>query len=172
MKVSIILILIAGALIFSGCPPKQVPEEQVEVKKIPKEFEVMDEGAQSGYRGDLAFKIITDQTDFARTVGTMSVTVSRDLSSVDFNTQFVILALRGRKPTGGYSIEIQDVKREQNGLWITVKVGSPSKDAMVSQAFTSFYQMVVVEKGDLTGDSIIVFATPDGKVLLTEEVVL
>ncbi len=165
MKVSILLILIAGALIFSGCPPKQVPEE-----KIPKEFKVMDKGAQSGYMGDLAFKIITDQADFAGTVGTMSV--SKDLSAVDFNTQFVILALRGRKPTGGYSIEIQDVKREQNGLWITVKVGSPSKDAMVSQAFTSFYQMVVVEKGDLTGDSIIVFATPDGKVLLTEEVVL
>ena len=165
MKVSILLILIAGALIFSGCPPKQVPEE-----KIPKEFKVIDEGAQSGYRGDLSFEIITDQTDFARAIGTMSV--SKDLSSVDFNTQFVILALRGRKSTGGYSIEIQDVKREENGLWVTVKVGSPAKDAMVSQAFTSFYQMVVVEKGDLTGDSIIVFATPEGKVLVTEEVSL
>ena len=57
----------------------------------------------------------------------------------DFNKTLIVAAFAGTKNSGGYSVEIQ-----KNTDKIAVKLTSPPKDAMTTQALTSPYKVVSV----------------------------
>jgi hypothetical protein len=57
-------------------------------------------------------------------------------------SQYLYIGL-GRRPTGGYGIAIQDIKRENEGLIITYKEIKPAEGAMVTQAIT--YPWIVIK---------------------------
>lgn len=61
-------------------------------------------------------------------------------SEIDFAKQAVIAAFAGTKNTGGYSVEIK-----KSGEKISISVNSPPPDAMVTEALTMPYKIVVVE---------------------------
>ena len=60
-------------------------------------------------------------------------------SEIDFKSQAVIAAFAGTKNTGGYSVEIK-----KSGDKISISVNAPPPDAMVTEALTMPYKVVVV----------------------------
>jgi hypothetical protein len=69
-----------------------------------------------------------------------------DLPSVDFSRQMVLAAFMGRKPTGGYTIQITRVVAENGTITVTVRETAPSPNTPVIQALTHPFHIVVVPK--------------------------
>ncbi len=61
-----------------------------------------------------------------------------------------ILVTYGEKPTGGYTVEIAEIARQGEELFVTVQFSEPGEDEMVTQAITYPYDLAVVEETDLT----------------------
>lgn len=69
-----------------------------------------------------------------------------DLPSVDFSRQMVLAAFMGRKPTGGYTIQITRVVAENGTITVTVRETAPSPNTPVIQVLTHPFHIVVVPK--------------------------
>jgi hypothetical protein len=62
-----------------------------------------------------------------------------EVPKIDFESHVVLGAFLGERPTGGYGVEIRRVCEER----IVVERRSPPADAMVTQALTAPYHLVV-----------------------------
>ena len=69
--------------------------------------------------------------------------------SVDFAKEAAVFLLAGSKPTGGYSIEVRGAYVEGDTLIVDASVKSPPPDAIVTQAFTSPYVVIAVDRRDV-----------------------
>ncbi len=69
-----------------------------------------------------------------------------DLPSVDFSRQMVLAAFMGRKPTGGYTVQITRVVAENGTITVTVRETAPSPNTPVIQVLTHPFHIVVVPK--------------------------
>ena len=67
---------------------------------------------------------------------------------VDFATESVVFLFGGSKPTGGWSVEARGATLDGSTLVVDAEVKGPPPDAMVTQAFTSPYAVVVVKTKD------------------------
>ena len=66
--------------------------------------------------------------------------------SVDFTKNQVAGVFLGTRPTGGYSVEIVTVRREATGIVIEYVERTPAPDALVTQALTSPFHLVTLER--------------------------
>ena len=71
-----------------------------------------------------------------------------ELPLIDFDENMVIVAAMGQRPTGGYSIEVEDVLGTDGGLAVQVVESSPSPTCLVAQAVTMPVTAVVVTRTD------------------------
>ena len=55
---------------------------------------------------------------------------------VDFNTQMVVAAALGSKPTGGLDVVLTEAAMDTGGLVIAVRATSPGAHCIVTEAFT------------------------------------
>jgi hypothetical protein len=69
-----------------------------------------------------------------------------DLPSVNFDSHVVIAATMGRKPTGGYAIRIEEVRRTGDDLRVVVAETSPGAGCITIQAFTAPATAVTVPR--------------------------
>ncbi|MBI3892767.1 MAG: protease complex subunit PrcB family protein [Candidatus Wallbacteria bacterium] len=71
---------------------------------------------------------------------------------IDFGKRTLVAVFMGEKPTGGYRIEVRSVRRSPDGkkLLVDVVEKQPAKGAILTQAFTSPYQVIGVAAGDFT----------------------
>ena len=58
------------------------------------------------------------------------------LPDVDFNTQMVVAAALGSKPTGGYDVLLTEAARDTGGIVIAVRAASPGAHCFVTLALT------------------------------------
>jgi hypothetical protein len=72
--------------------------------------------------------------------------VQPPLPEVNFDTHEVVLFFMGQQSSGGYSFEMISAKDAVNGVNVTVKKISPGPECMVTQAITSPFLMVAIEK--------------------------
>lgn len=56
---------------------------------------------------------------------------------VDFGADAVVVAAMGRRPTGGYDIMVEDVRRTEEGLTVEVLEVSPGRGCVVAQTITT-----------------------------------
>jgi len=56
-----------------------------------------------------------------------------------------LLVTYGEKPTGGYSVEITDIKEDDGKLIVTAYFTEPGEDEMVTQALTYPYDLAMLE---------------------------
>lgn len=72
--------------------------------------------------------------------------------AVDFEKEMLVVLLAGSRPTGGWSIEPRAVSVAADG-WLDVdaEIRRPPPDAIVTQAFTSPWVAVAVEKREIKG---------------------
>jgi len=59
------------------------------------------------------------------------------VTDVDFNTQMVVAAALGSKPTGGYDVLLTEAAKDTGGLVIAVRATSPGAHCFVTQALTA-----------------------------------
>lgn len=65
---------------------------------------------------------------------------------VDFSRSFAVAVSAGSKPTGGYSVEIDDPAESGGQCFINYRIKAPPPDAMVTQAFTQPFAARVFPK--------------------------
>lgn len=63
---------------------------------------------------------------------------------VAFGTDMVIGAFMGERPTGGYSIEIEDVRENDEFIVVEVEMETPGDNCDVTQAVTQPHHMIVL----------------------------
>ncbi len=71
------------------------------------------------------------------------------LPEVDFEKEMVIAVTMGTKRTGGYAVEIVEVRPADKKLMIAVQQTSPQPRAMTIQALTTPFHFVAVPKSGL-----------------------
>lgn len=77
---------------------------------------------------------------------TTRATMPVSLPKVDFKKFDVVAVFMGSKPTGGYSVEIGDVRRDKKEATIPVTLHKPGPGSIVTQAFTYPFAMRAVPK--------------------------
>jgi hypothetical protein len=70
---------------------------------------------------------------------------AQPLPAVDFTREMVAAVFLGSRPTGGFSVEIVDGRREGEALVLDYVERRPSPDAITTQALTSPFHIVRVE---------------------------
>ncbi len=66
--------------------------------------------------------------------------------SVDFENQTAIAVVMGQKPSGGYAINLQQIKVTDEKIEFMVKEKAPGKNCVVPLALTNPYQIIAIEK--------------------------
>ena len=101
-------------------------------------------GAQCGIT-DAQTCVITDAKEWAQLWRRMhqGAEPMPDLPQVDFSRQMVLAAFLGRKPTGGYAIQITRIVADNGTITVTVRETAPSPNTPVIQVLTHPFHLVV-----------------------------
>ena len=110
----------------------------------PVEFSLLATGSTSARESGRAVELITDQAAWRRAWEVIGA--GRPLPDVSFDTRAVVVAYQGQQPTGGYSIEITDIKRTGTVLAITVSERRPASGSFTTQVVTSPFFAVSVPR--------------------------
>lgn len=98
--------------------------------------------------------VIRSADEMAKLGGEDVLKTQFKVDKIDWETQMVVIATGGPKPTGGYSVEITGLTVAGKTLTVKWKLTSPEPGTIVSQAFTHPGQAVLVERfeGDVKFD--------------------
>lgn len=72
-----------------------------------------------------------------------------ELPEVDFDTHMIIAVFMGEQRTGGYSIDITRIIREEERIVVEVEEKHPHPDSPVTMTLTQPYHIVIIEKSHL-----------------------
>jgi hypothetical protein len=120
------------------------------------EFSVLATGAMSRHEGGRAVELITNENDLRRAWATVGG--GRPLPEINFNSRACVVVYQGQKPTGGYSIEIAEIRRDGTVLAVNVRERRPAFGDVTTQVITSPFVAVSIPRPpqgasvSLTGD--------------------
>lgn len=81
-----------------------------------------------------------------------SVWPAGDPPAIDFEKEMVVILFAGSRPTGGWTIEPRGVSvSAEDSLDVDAAIVGPPPDAFVTQALTSPWVAIAVEKRDVKG---------------------
>ncbi len=75
-----------------------------------------------------------------------STELADKLRQLDYDRSFAILVLQGLKSTGGFSVTVQRISRQDNYVTVWVQFVEPALGTRRIAAFTSPYHLVAVSK--------------------------
>ncbi|MEW6295926.1 MAG: DUF4382 domain-containing protein [Candidatus Diapherotrites archaeon] len=120
-------------------------QEQKDEEEHGKEidFETIEKGYNSGYK-TAENLVVKDNSAWQAAWSKVKEGVSPapELPSVDFSKEMVIAVFMGEQSTGGYSIEIDDLREQGNSIRVFVEESSPGPDEVVTLALTQPYHIV------------------------------
>jgi hypothetical protein len=92
--------------------------------------------------------VVTNKTQWAELWAkhTANKLPKPELPEIDFNKNSVVLVSAGRKTTGGYTIEITNVRRSKEKTEIVVTAKGPKEGALTIQALTAPFHIVEVAR--------------------------
>ena len=70
----------------------------------------------------------------------------RPLPDINFNSRAVIVVYQGQKPTGGYSIELSEIRRDGTVLALKVNERRPAFGDITTQVITSPFVVVSIPR--------------------------
>lgn len=108
------------------------------------DFSVLAYGAFSGYEGGRTVELVTGAEGWRRVW--QQIGGGRPAPEVNFATQAVVVAFQGQKPTGGYSIEIEEIRRDGTALAIRVRERRPASGDVTTQVITSPFVAVSIPR--------------------------
>lgn len=132
------LILMLGLLLASSC---KTAEE-------PVKFRTISVGSYSavtpaGEEAHLALDTAAYARLWDRLIG------RGERSAVDFEAEAAVFLMAGERKTGGYAIEVKGVSVDGETLVVDATVNGPAPGMMVTQALTSPWAVVAVERRDV-----------------------
>jgi hypothetical protein len=112
-----------------------------------KDVKVIAKGAFSGIQEPKQI-VVTNATQWAELWQKHSVKrePKPQPPEIDFSKQTVLFVSLGEKHTGGYGVEIADVKKENGKTEVTVKTKSPKPGGFQIQAITAPFVIVAIPK--------------------------
>jgi len=115
---------------------------------------MIESGSYSGYNeSGIVLKVIEDKNSFNelyRIIHSINLPQPQ-LPGIDFNTEILLAAFSGRKPTGGYSIDLVNAQLTGNSrLYVEVLTKEPQSGSILTQAVTSPYALASVKRGDFS----------------------
>lgn len=92
---------------------------------------------------------------------------AKRIEGVDFTRHWVVVVVRGIRPSGGYGIQIQSVSRETGVVKLRVKLANPAPRQFVTQALTYPYHVIKIQRSKLSIPAGTKWAahTPSGELL-------
>lgn len=109
-------------------------EEEIEFSNVAKGF--------YGTREEKGNLVIHSEAELTSNIDTAG------LLGIDFSKEMAIAVFSGTKPTGGYSVEITKVVETDTEIVVTAVETSPGESCVVTQALTSPYSIVKIQKID------------------------
>ncbi len=108
------------------------------------DFSVLATGTMSNYEGLRAIELITNQNDWER--AWRAIGNDRPTPDVNFNTRACIIVYQGRKPTGGYSISITEIRRHELTIAVSASEQRPAPGNMTTQVITSPFVAISIPR--------------------------
>lgn len=124
-------------------------------------FDVVAQGSQGAAPPSDTFTVLASEDDlrsFWNAVQAGSLTPA-PLPELRFGRETVLAIRLSERPTGGYGIEIANVEKDGDDLFVDVRLREPAEGAIVTQALTSPWALVRVLG---TEASVVWFRDPDG----------
>jgi hypothetical protein len=92
----------------------------------------------------------TDRTrdDAGRKEAAQAMAKLFQVDAIDFDKQMIVVVTAGPKPTGGFSVEIEGVRREDKTATVSWKLKTPAPGDFVTEAFTHPARAALVERFD------------------------
>jgi hypothetical protein len=114
-------------------------------------FEILDVGDVSGY-GEEAYLVVVSEADWINIwkKHTSICEPQEQPQEIDFTKNFVICAFMGRRPTTGYSINIERIWTDGEKVFVEVVKRCPPQGLVVCEMVTCPYVMVLVERTEMT----------------------
>lgn len=160
---TVFAVMISIAVLLVGCASAQESRQS----QTPQEHTVSEESGDRSGKGEareLDYTVIASGTYSGihkeRRVVVHSVEEWRELwrelhsgsteaaaapgaPQIDFSRSTLVVYAAGERPTGGYAVNVVEVRRMGSRIEVAVEVSEPAPDAIVTQALT--YPYVVVE---------------------------
>ncbi len=139
--------------IRAECSIQGIKEESIMVKlpeeKSEIEFQTIEKGSYSGI-AEKRTLIITNHFELQKIWSDLYANryPVPDIPQIDFEKNILAAVFIGEKPTGGYSVNIDNVYFENGRIRILYSYSEPSTDSIVTQAITSPFYIVVFPAPD------------------------
>jgi hypothetical protein len=113
----------------------------------PVLFFEIDASQYSGF-AEQTQQIITTQVDLNIIWETAHshLDLSKNAPTIDFNKNVILVVATGQRNSGGYLLKINQIIESEKNYNVDVLETKPGKGCMTTQALTSPYQMVQIEK--------------------------
>ena len=148
--VSIILAMMIGSyLFFNGVPSHNPPVGPSLAPASDMPFAVLTEGQHAGSVSRRANFLIQSEEEFIELWTMIYGTAGPVRPLVDFSKYEVIAVFDGTRSSGGYRVEVTDVTEEDGRRVVHILREEPGDDCAVTDAITSPFQVIRVEKSPL-----------------------
>lgn len=113
------------------------------------EFDTISKGTYS-QQAEKEYFVIKDAESFNQLLEKISGSDTEITNTdVDFSKEMVIGVFLGEKPTGGYTVEISDVLKQDDYIEFLIKINEPDPGEIVTEAITSPYHIIKINKSDM-----------------------
>ncbi|HLL70627.1 MAG TPA: DUF885 family protein, partial [Pyrinomonadaceae bacterium] len=129
----------------ASAPPDAAPaKDEMEDRTNVVEFSVLATGTQSGHEGGRSVELVTNENEWRRAWAVVGG--SRPLPEINFSSRAVIVVYQGQKSTGGYSIELSEIRRDGTVLALKVNERRPAFGDVTTQVITSPFVVVSIPR--------------------------
>lgn len=136
-----IISLLSVSILFMSCKPKQAIVEENDIYEVVYK-------SQIGGKKEKSNVIIKNYEDFNTLISELNIDEEEyeKLLSIDLEKHDLLVCFLGEKTTGGYDIDVENVKFSPTSAEVILKEMVPEKNAMVTMSFTSPYMFVTLPK--------------------------
>lgn len=116
-------------------------------KKVDMDFKILYSGQNTTIEGS-DYLLVDNNQKYIDVIKELNINEDsyNKLLDIDFTKNNICILLLGQRNTGGYSIEVQSMKKIKGILYIDKKENTPAKGEMVTMALTNPYCIVVIPK--------------------------
>lgn len=104
-------------------------------------YEILSQQSQDGASIKF-FEILTEEDEIGMLRG--DETLNGKISADDMKNSTIVILNMGEKPTGGFSISVQDVQELPDRILMIIKENEPAADSMVTMGITNPYTIVKI----------------------------
>ncbi|WP_018248568.1 protease complex subunit PrcB family protein [Orenia marismortui] len=152
-KITLVLLLF---LLLTGCNQNLLQEGELLYKNTE---DLKGEWQESNYPEDSRFVLIDDNNLL------QLQEELRGVKGLRLDDQLAIYITLGERPSGGYGIQIKQVRKKDNKLLVVVKAVGPAPTDMVTQIITYPYDIVKLPLEELGKIKKVIFISEKGNKL-------